>query len=154
MRCLTVLSLMCLAFSSSAWAADSQGCPYSPDYLSQQLGQKLKVVTQMKGLLGPACEYADDSRTVKISVDAGPNPAPSADLWRKMANPPGTKWKAAANDPDKAVTLESYPNGAPFPSLSYERNGWLVQINVMGVTGATAVSQWNSKLLNLKRLPQ
>ena len=58
------------------------------------------------------------------------------------------------HDPDKAVILESSRTGAPFPSLSHERNGGLVQINVMGVTGTTAVSQWNNKLLNLKRLPQ
>lgn len=137
-----------------ACAADAKPCPYSAEYLSEQLGVKLKVVTQMQAILGPGCEYADEKRTLKISVDAGPNPAPSAEAWRKMANPPGTKWKTVAGDADKAVTLESYPNGEPHPSLGYERKGWLVQIEVMGVKGAAAVGQWNAKLLKLKRLPE
>lgn len=96
MRRFSVLSLIRLAVSSPAWAANSQDCPFGPEYLSQRLGQKLTVVTHMKGLLGPACEYADDNRRMKISVDAGPNPTPPANLWRKMANPPGTTWTCLA----------------------------------------------------------
>lgn len=153
-----ILIFACLViagiFSSSAYAAPTNACPYTADYLSQQLGIKLKVVTQMQGLLGPACEYADEKRNVKVAVDAGPNPAPSAEAWRKMANPPGTKWKAVAGDADKALTLESYPNSEPEPSINYERKGWLMQINVMGVRGKSEVAKWNDKLLKLKRLPE
>ncbi|GAA5168734.1 hypothetical protein [Viridibacterium curvum] len=137
---------------TGAGAADT--CPYTAEYLSEQLGVKLKVVTQMRGMLGPACEYADDKRTLKIAVDAGPNPAPSAEAWRKMSSPPKTVWKAVPGDADKAVVLESYPNGDPYPAVSYERKNWLVDINVLGVRGAAAVAQWNGKLLKLKRLPQ
>jgi hypothetical protein len=146
-------SLLLLVPSICIAADTASKCPYQADYLSQQLGVTLTVATQMKGLLGPACEYVDAKRTIKVAVDAGPNPAPSGEMWRKMSNPPGTKWKAVANDPDKAVTLESYPNGSPYPSLSYERKGWLVQINVLGVEGREKVNGWNEKLLKLKRLP-
>lgn len=141
------------ACSGAALAAPEPPCPYTPEELSQQVGVKLKVVTQMRGLLGPACEYADNGRTMKISVDAGPNPAPSADAWRKMANPPGTQWKAVPNDPDKAVTLAAAPNGL-HPSISYERKGWLVQINVSDSGGKSSAEAWNTKLLKLRRLPQ
>ncbi|MBP9906056.1 MAG: hypothetical protein KBF66_10885 [Rhodoferax sp.] len=153
MRCFTLLSILFSTATTPAWGAAAADCPYDADYLSQQIGKKMQVVTQMKGLLGPACEYADDKREIKISVDAGPNPAPSADMWRKMANPPGTQWTRVAQDPDMAVLLASYPNGEPYPALSYERKGWLVQINVMGVKGGVAVGQWNNRLLGLKRLP-
>lgn len=142
---LIALLTMGLSLSTTAWAATSHDCPYDPNYLSQQLGHKLTVATQMKGLLGHACEYA---------VDAGPNPAPSAELWRQMAHPPGTRWKRVANDPDGAVTLESTPNGDPFPSIGYEHKGWLVQISVLGTGVTTALNQWHTKLLTLKRLPE
>ena len=153
-KMLLVLFSIANIYPITAYTAEAKACPFSAEYLSQQLGIKLKVVTQMQAFLGPGCEYADEKRSIKISVDAGPNPAPSAEAWRKMANPPGTKWKAVAGDADKAVTLESYPNGEPYPSMSYEHKGWLVQINVLGVQGKPAVSQWNEKLLKLKRLPE
>ena len=146
---LLAISLMPLA----SQAAESKPCPYTEAYLSEQLGVTLKVVTQMPGLLGPACEYADAKRSLKIAVDAGRNPAPSAEAWRKMSNPPGTKWKAIAGDPDKAVILEASPNMELQPSLSYEHKTWLVQINVMGIK-ANEVAKWNEKLLKLKRLPE
>lgn len=147
---LVVISL----FAANAHAADNKPCPFSTEYLSQQLGIKLKLVTQMPALLGTGCEYADDNRTIKIAVDAGPNPAPSADAWRKMSNPPGTKWKSIAGDPDKAVVLDKASSGEIFPSLSYERKSWLVQINVMGIKGDAKIAEWNNKLLKLKRLPE
>lgn len=145
--------LIASAFALPALAADSKPCPFTAEYLSQQLGVKLKVVTQMPALLSNGCEYADDKRTIKIAVDAGPNPAPSADAWRKMANPPGTKWKSISGDADKAVSLEATPNMELFPSISYEHKSWLVQINVLGVK-AKDVNEWNTKLLKLKRLPE
>lgn len=154
MHRIALAAIIFTASSCPSWATNLKDCPFSADELSKQLGQKLKVVHQAKGVLGNACEYSDDKRTIKISVDAGPNPAPSAELWRKMANPPGTKWKSVPNDSDKAVTLESYPNGNPYPSIMYERKGWLVQINVMGVSGSADVAQWNANLLKLKRLPE
>jgi hypothetical protein len=146
-----VLALWATGAACAAHAAD---CPIAAQALSSQLGQNFKVVTQDKGLLGNACEYANDTRSIKVAIDEGPNPAPSAEMWRKMANPPKTVWKAVAGDPDKAVLLESYPNGDPYPAMVYERKGRLVQINVMGVTGKAAVDQWNSKLLKLSRIPQ
>ena len=156
MQRLPITALLCLACSAPqmALAAEAQDCPFTADYLSQRLDKKLKVVTAGKGLLGKACEYADEKRSVKIAVDAGPNPAPSGEMWRKMSNPPGTKWDSVPNDADKAVTLAAYPNGEPYPALSYERKGWLVTINVMGVSGKAAVGQWNTKLVQLKRLPE
>lgn len=148
-----ILFVLATTGAGAVHAAEPQKCPYAAESLSRELGVQLKVVTQMQAILGPGCEYADEKRTIKIAVDAGPNPAPSADAFRKMSNPPGTRWKPVPNDPDKAVVLESHPNGEPFPSVSYERKGWLVNINVLGVKGSGAVSQWNGKLLKLTRLP-
>ena len=150
MRCFTLLSILFFTATTPAWGAAAADCPYDADYLSQQIGQKMQVVTQMKGLLGPACEYADDKREIKISVDAGPNPAPSADMWRKMANPPGTKFPIVPTDPDKAVRIDS-PNGV-YPTLSYERGGWLVVTRILGATTADAET-WYGKLIKLKRIP-
>jgi len=86
-------------------------------------------------------------------VDMGPNPAPSAQLWRKMANPPGTTWAAVPNDPDQAVHTIAKADVSPFPSLGYERSGQLVSITVTGVSGKAAIDTWNAKLAKLKRLP-
>lgn len=150
---IALLNLLLAALLLPA-SAHAQACPIPPESLSKQLGQNFKVVTQSRGLLGNACEYANDARNIKVAIDAGPNPAPSAELWRKMANPPQTAWKAVTGDPDKAVLLSSNPSGDLYPSLGYERKGWLVQINVMGVYDKSAVDQWNARLLKLARIPQ
>ncbi len=70
-----------------------------------------------------------------------------------MSNPPGTTWKPVAGDPDKAVHLVPKAGVSPFPSLSYERKGWLVNITVTGVDGKADVDAWNTKLAQLKRIP-
>ncbi len=154
MRFVAAISIGCLFLSQPAWASSSEKCPFSAEYLTEQLGVKLKVSHQASGLLGNACEYRDDKKTVKFSVDAGPNPAPTPEMWLKMANPPGTKWKAVAGDPDKAVVLESYPNGDPFPAVFYQRKGWLVNMNFSDGSKTKSVADWNARLLKLKRLPE
>lgn len=140
--------------SWSTHAASPAECPYSAEYLSQQLGQTFKVVARSAGLLGRACEYENTDRSVKLAIDTGPNPAPTPDMWLKMSSPSGTKWSAVPNDPDKAVTLQSYPNGDPYPSVFYARKGALTTLVALGPKGKAAVDQWNAKLLKLGRLPQ
>lgn len=154
MRHFALFAALSLPVCFSAHAATPADCPYTAEYLSQQLGLELKIVTRAAGLLGKACEYANKDQSIKIAVDSGPNPAPSPDMWLKMANPGGTKWTNVSNDPDKAVTLESYPNGAPYPALFYARKGHLTNISVLGPSGKSTVSQWNAKLVKLSRLPQ
>ena len=150
------VAALCLGLSvlAPARAATPQECPYTAEYLSAQLGQTFKVSHRSAGLLGKACEYENKDRSVKVAVDTGPNPAPSPELWLKMANPGGTRWAAVAGDPDKALTLESYPNGEPYPSVFYARKGALTTLTVLGPTGKAAASPWNTKLLKLERLPQ
>ena len=138
--------------ASGAHAIDPSKCPIPVETLSQQVGQKLTVVFQGRAIIGQGCEYQNAERTVKISVDGGPNPAPTADAWRKMSNPPGTTWRAVPNDPDKAVLKATGPNGPPQPTLSYERKGWLVEVTI-GAPQETH-AQWRDKLVKLPRIPQ
>ena len=143
-----------LLLSGAAVAAQppaSPQCAYDAAYLSAQLGQQFKPGVPENGLLGKACRY--DANGIKVWVDAGPNPAPSAQLWRKMANPPGTTWAAVPGDPDQAVHTIAKSDVSPFPSLSYERKGLLVNITVTGISGKAAIDAWNAKLARLKRLP-
>lgn len=126
-------------------------CPFSPEELTAKLGRQFKAGAEERGIVGKACTYTAGG--VKFWVDAGPNPAPSAEMYRKMSNPPGTTWKPVAGDPDKAVHLVPKAGVSPFPSLSYERKGWLVNITVTGVDGKADVDAWNTKLAQLKRIP-
>jgi len=129
-------------------------CPFDAGYLSAQLGRTFKAGAPENAMIGKGCRYdADGKDNVKLWIDAGPNPAPSAEMWRKMANPPGTTWKAVANDPDKAVHTIPKPDVPPFPSLSYERKGWLVNITVTGIDGRAGIDAWNAKLVKLTRIP-
>ncbi|MEY4766450.1 MAG: hypothetical protein RI907_3123 [Pseudomonadota bacterium] len=143
---------LAMGLATSAQAVDASKCPIPVDALSQQLGQKLTVVFQGRALIGQGCEYQSADRSFKIAVDGGPNPAPSADAWRKMSNPPGTTWRAVPNDPDKAVIKATGPNGPAEPKLSYERKGWLVELTV--VAPESSYAQWRDKLVKLPRIPQ
>lgn len=150
--------VMPLLFLSSlavieARAADAKPCPISAESLSAQLGTTFKVVSQGRAIIGQGCEYQDATRTVKISLDAGPNPVGNADAWRKMSQPPGTTWRAIPNDPDKAVVIASSPNGTPEPHLSYERKGTLVSIVVL-TSDPASYPAWTDKLVKLKRIPE
>lgn len=136
---------------ASAQAPTAAQCPFSPDELSSKLGRPFKAGVPERGIVGKACTYA--AGDVKLWIDAGPNPAPSAEMYRKMSNPPGTTWKPVAGDPDKAVHTVAKSDVSPFPSLSYERKGWLVNITVTGVSGKADIDAWNAKLAQLKRIP-
>lgn len=140
-----------LIASVDANAQNAKPCPYDAAYLSSQLGQPFAAGVPEKGLLGNACTY--DAKGIKLWLDSGPNPAPTAQAWRKMANPPGTTWVAVPNDPDHAVHTVAKSDVSPFPSLSYERKGTLVSITVTGVSGKAAIDAWNAKLAQLMRLP-
>ena len=129
-------------------------CPFDAGQLSAQLGRSFKAGVPENAMIGKGCRYdAEGKGNVKLWVDAGPNPAPSAEMWRKMANPPGTGWKAVANDPDKAVHTIPKADVSPFPSLSYERKGWLVSITVSGIDNRAEIDAWNAKLVKLPRIP-
>lgn len=150
---LSLAALIALSIASTAIAqtAATSPCTYSPDHLSSVLGKPFRAGVPEAGLLGKGCTYA--AGDIKLWVDAGPNPAPSAQMYRKMSNPPGTTLTPVANDPDKAVQVTPPPGVSPYPSLSYERQGWLVNITVTGVSGKAAIDAWNAKLLQLKRFP-
>jgi hypothetical protein len=126
-------------------------CPFSAEELTAQLGRQFKAGVEERGILGKACTYT--AGDVKLWIDAGPNPAPSAEMYRKMSSPPGTTWKPVAGDPDKAVHTVPRSDVSPFPSLSYERKGWLVEITVTGIHNPAEIDAWNAKLVKLRRIP-
>ncbi len=140
-----------LAATAFAQSGSIEQCPFSADYLSAQLGQKFQAGVPEKGMLGKGCRY--DGQAVKLWIDAGVNPAPTAEAWRKMSNPPGTTWKSMPNDPDKAVHTVAKADVSPFPSLSYERKGYLVSITMTGVSDKSSIDSWNAKLAKLNRFP-
>jgi hypothetical protein len=143
-----LLSASSLAFSQTQ---PSSQCTFTPEHLAAVLGKSFRAGIPEAGFLGKGCTYA--AGDVKLWVDAGPNPAPSAQLWRKMASGPGTTWIPVPNDPDKAVHSVAPKGISPFPSMSYERNGWIVNMTVTGVGGKAEIDAWNAKLLKLKRFP-
>jgi hypothetical protein len=129
----------------------TDACPFSPKELTANLGHQFKAGVPEQGILGKACTY--EAGSVKLWIDAGPNPAPTAEMYRKMSNPLGTTWKPVAGDPDKAVHTVPKSDVSPFPSLSYERKGWLVNITVTGINSEAEIEAWNAKLAQLKRVP-
>ena len=135
-----------------AQGAAPPACPFTPEELGSQLGQPFAPGSAMAGIVGKACTY--QSKAVRLTIDAGPLQAPSAAAWRKMTSAPGTQWQAVAGDPDRAVHEIAPAGVSPYPALSYERGGWLVNITVTGVDGATAIAAWNSKLVKLRRVPK
>lgn len=149
LRTLAAAAIVAAVMPAAHAAGDA--CPFTAEYLSAQLGVTFKPGVSEPGAFGKACRYV--SKDVTLWADAGPNPAPTADAWRKMSNPPGTTFKPVPNDPDKAVIIIPKADVSPFPSVSYERKGWLVDIKAMGVSGAAAIDTWNAKLLKLNRLP-
>lgn len=148
---LPAIALLMASSMSSAQPAQSSLCPFAADYLSKHFGMAFKPGIAEPGIVGKACTYSASG--VKIWIDAGPNPAPSADMYRKMSNPPGTTFSAVPGDPDEAVLIHTKGDVPPFPALSYERKGWLVNITVTGVSGKSSVNAWNAKLVQLKRIP-
>ena len=142
-----------VASAGAAWAQAPAVpvCPFSVDELKTVLGQPFKAGAPEPGILGKACVYR--ANTVSLTIDAGPNPAPTVEMYRKMSNPPGTTWAAVPGDPDKAVHAIAKSDVSPFPSLSYERKGVLVNITVSGVDSKAAIASWNTKLAQLRRVP-
>lgn len=147
----TMFVTVALPLCGSAQAATAPQCPFTADYLKAQLGQPFAAGVPESGIVGKACTYKANG--IKLWIDAGPLAAPNAEMWRKMASPPGMKWKVVAGDPDKAVHEQPPAGVSPYPSLSYERAGWLVNITVTGVDGKAAIDTWNGKLLKLRRIP-
>lgn len=148
---LSVSGLFAISSAHAQPAVTAPQCPFAAEYLSAQLGETFKQGVPETGMIGKGCRY--DGAKVKLWVDAGPNPMPSAEMWRKVANPPGTTWKAVAGDPDKAMHAIPKADVSPYPSLSYERKGWLVSITVTGVDGKAAIDAWNARLVKLSRIP-
>lgn len=138
----------------AAHAASAPQCPFTPDELKSALGETFAPGVPMQGVIGKACEYRGKDHT--LGIDAGPMPMPSADMWRKISSPPGTKWAAVPGDPDKAYYMVKVPNGSLYPNLMYERKGWLV--NLVGLLGIDSdnkalLDAWNVKLRKLRRIP-
>lgn len=151
-RKLPVLALSFATLSvAQAQTPSAPQCPFAPEYLAAHFSHPFKAGKPENGILGKACSY--EANGIKLWLDAGPNPAPTAEMYRKMSNPPGTSWAAVAGDADKAVHLVPKSPDDAYPSLSYERKGWLVIINVTGVKGKAGVAAWNAKLEQLKRIP-
>lgn len=148
---LWITTILALSIAENAQSASAPQCPYTADYLKAQLGQPFATGVPEKGIIGKACSYK--AGNIKVWIDAGAMPTPTAEMWRKMATAPGTQWQVVKGDPDKAVH-EIPPKGiSRYPALSYERAGWLVNIVVTGVDNAAATQVWNSKLLKLRRIP-
>jgi hypothetical protein len=130
-------------------------CPFASEYVSKELGKNFAAGVPEPGLIGKACVYKDKAAGVQFLIDAGKNQAPSADMWRKMSNPPGTKWAVVANDPDKAVLIELDANNK-YPTLSYERKGILVTTRIIGADteSKAGFDAWSNKLVKMKRVPE
>ncbi|MFC0349801.1 hypothetical protein [Undibacterium danionis] len=140
-----------LLLAVSAQSATVPQCPFTPDYLKSELGQNFAAGVPEAGIIGKACTYKANG--IKVWIDTGPLPVANSEMWRKMSAAPGTKWIAVSGDADKAVH-EVPPTGvSPYPALSYERSGWLVNIVVTGVEGKTQIESWNAKLRKLRRIP-
>lgn len=147
-----LLGLSILMSHGTSLAADAPQCAYTPEYLTSKLGIPFKAGVPENGIIGKGCRYESKKGEIKLWVDAGPNPAPSAEAWRKMAFPPGTIWKTVPNDPDRAMHDFS-PNGL-YPSLFYERKGWIAHLTMTGTkTDKASVDAWNAKLVKLQRQP-
>ncbi len=148
---LVFTALMNCAAYVAAQTPSAAQCPFEPEYLSKHFGHPFKAGVPERGILGKACVYSSDGP--KIWIDAGANPAPSVEMYRKMSNPPGTTFTAVNNDPDKAVHINAKADAPSFASISYLRKGILVNITVTGVDDKSAIASWNSKLVQLKRIP-
>ena len=148
----TALAALIIPLAACAQAAATPACPFTPEELGSQLGQPFAAGSAMAGIVGKACTY--QGKTVRLTIDAGPLQAPTAAAWRKMASAPGTQWQPVAGDPDRAVHEVPPAGVSPYPALSYERGGWLVNITVTGVDGAAAITAWNARLVKLRRIPK
>ena len=148
-----IATLLGLVLSPALMAQTANPCPFAADYLTGQLGQPFKAGVPEGGLIGKGCRY--DGRDIKLWVDGGPLPAPTAAQWRKMSSPPGTIWQPVAGDPDNAVIEVAKADGSSYTTVSYERKGWLVTLRLTGRLegGKAALDAWSAKLLKLTRLP-
>lgn len=151
MRRVVVPSLVLMSLPALAAAQTPSPCPFAPADLTTRLGVTFTAGKPESGILGKGCRY--DAGAITLWVDAGPNPAPTAEQYRKMSNPPRTAWTPVPNDADKAVHSTPPSDVSPFPNLSYERKGWLVNLRVTGVSGKATIDTWNSRLVALPRLP-
>ncbi|WP_448542274.1 hypothetical protein [Roseiflexus sp.] len=146
-------------------AQSSLDCAQLKDDLSIQLGVTLKLIEASPTGMWQSCDYADHEQlsmsTVRIIVSVVTG-MPSAEEWRRISNPPGTVWRPVPGDPDGAVVLESIPDNDPFPVISYERKGWIVEIKALvedvsltfGEERERNIAKWQQKLLALKRFPE
>lgn len=146
-----IVGAVAVLLAASAQSATAPQCPFTPDYLKSELGENFAAGVPESGIIGKACTYKAGG--IKVWIDAGPLPAPTSEMWRKMSAAPGTKWIAVSADPDKAVHEVPPAGVSPYPALSYERSGWLVNIVVTGVEGNAAIDSWNAKLRKLRRIP-
>lgn len=152
-----LVTLLGLVLSPALMAQTANPCPFATDYLTGQLGQPFKAGVPESGLIGKGCRY--DGRDVKIWVDAGPMPTPTAAQWRKISSPAGITWQPVAGDADNAVLEVAKADAYPYPKLSYERKGWMVEIRVTGdiekgfASRKAAVDAWQARLIKLRRIP-
>ena len=149
--------LLCIGVSPALLAQPANPCPYSAEYLTAQFGQPFKAGVPENGLIGKGCRY--DGREVKLWLDSGPMPAPTAAQWRKMSSPPGVVWQPVPGDPDGAVFEVAKSPAEAYPTISYERKTWLVQIRVTGdiekgyASRQAAIGAWQTRLARLQRIP-
>ena len=98
--------------------------------------------------------------TIMVFLGIVPLSGGTAPAMRKMMGGPGHEYVPVAGDPDQAVWVRHGGSVPPFPSISYERGGHLVNLHVSGLAhqpDATArarkIEQMNARLLKLPRLP-
>ena len=146
-----VCLVVCAIPGVAAAQTKPKPCPFAPETLSAVLGQTFAAGVEEPGIVGGAsCAYR--GKTVKLTFVVSPFMGPTAEQTRKLMNPRGTVWTPVAGDPDKAVTVTMAPSVPPFPSISYERGGYVVDLHITG-EGGSDIAAWRGKLLKLPRVP-
>jgi hypothetical protein len=150
---------------TTAVRAAPPACALTPDALSKALGVPFDAGKPEAGF-GTGCVYrtrggsqaADTDYSVFLGIV--PLSGGTAPAMRKMMGGPGHEYVPVAGDPDQAVWVRHGGSVPPFPSISYERCGHLVNLHVSGLAhqpDATArarkIEQMNARLLKLPRLP-
>lgn len=140
-------------------------CALTTQALSQAFGGVAFEDGKPEASIGTGCVYrskgggkvADGNFSVYLGIVQPPGPA---EPFRKMMGGPGHQYIAVPGDADKAVTVKHGGSVPPFPSVSYERGGYLVNLHVTGMgQGSDAdartrrIDQVNAILLKLPRLP-
>jgi hypothetical protein len=155
-----ILFVMALVESPIAHAEPVAICPFQPDELSQVFGVRFasgKVDSQQA--LGASqyreCKYDGGKFTLRVgTVLMGSDWA----MVGRFRDPPGLKFTAMANDPDKAQSVSGPADSVPIPFLRYQRKGVEVELKIGGgvfdaATRDSIGRDFLVKLSKLRRIP-